>query len=136
MMTIGVLSRRTGVPVKTLREYEDLGLIYTAGRSEGNYRLFDDDALPCVQMVGSLRSLGLTLREITDLAHVYLLRTEEPIGPRLAALVGAARARIEQRISELQAILARIDEFEATNAAELAGRGDFRDWDPRARRGA
>ena len=32
-MTIGGLARRTGVPVKTLREYEDLGLIYTVGRS-------------------------------------------------------------------------------------------------------
>ena len=38
-MTIGSLSRRTGVPVKTLRTYEDLGLIYTVGRSPGNYRL-------------------------------------------------------------------------------------------------
>ena len=43
-MTIGALSRRTGVPVKTLREYEDLGLIYTMGRSAGNYRLFEDEA--------------------------------------------------------------------------------------------
>jgi len=42
-MTIGDLSRRTGVPVKTLRKYEDMGLICTAGRSPGNYRLFDED---------------------------------------------------------------------------------------------
>jgi hypothetical protein len=46
-MTIGALSRRTGVPVKALREYEDLGLIYTVGRSAGNYRLFDEEALWC-----------------------------------------------------------------------------------------
>jgi MerR family transcriptional regulator, copper efflux regulator len=45
LMTIGTLSRRTEVPVKTLRTYEDLGLIYTAGRSAGNYRLFDTEAL-------------------------------------------------------------------------------------------
>lgn len=44
VMTIGGLSRQTGVPVKTLREYEDLGLIYTVGRSAGNYRLFDAEA--------------------------------------------------------------------------------------------
>jgi hypothetical protein len=35
------------VPVKALREYEDLGLIYTVGRSAGNYRLFDEEALWC-----------------------------------------------------------------------------------------
>jgi MerR family regulatory protein len=40
VMTIGTLSRRTGVPVKALRAYEDMGLLYTVGRSPGNYRLF------------------------------------------------------------------------------------------------
>ncbi len=56
-MTIGALARRTGVPVKALREYEAMGLIYTVGRSSGNYRLFDDEALwapaslpPCVAL--------------------------------------------------------------------------------------
>jgi hypothetical protein len=35
-MTVGALSRRTGVPVKALREYEDTGLIYSCGRSPGS----------------------------------------------------------------------------------------------------
>jgi len=35
VMTVGGLSRCTGVPVKTLREYEDMGLIYTVGRKAG-----------------------------------------------------------------------------------------------------
>jgi hypothetical protein len=55
VMTIGTLSRRTGVPVKTLRAYEDMGLIYTAGRSAGNYRLFGEEALWCASVVGGLR---------------------------------------------------------------------------------
>jgi hypothetical protein len=46
-MTIGQLARRTGVSIKTLREYERLGLIYTLGRSESNYRLFDESAFWC-----------------------------------------------------------------------------------------
>ncbi len=44
-MTIGELSRRTGMPMKAIREYEGMGLIYTVGRSPGNYRLFDSDRL-------------------------------------------------------------------------------------------
>lgn len=68
VMTIGALSRRTGVPVKALREYEDAGLIYTMGRSPGNYRLFDETALWCVGVIGTLRALGLTLAEIRELA--------------------------------------------------------------------
>jgi DNA-binding transcriptional MerR regulator len=131
-MTIGDLSRRTGVPVKTLRKYEDLGLIYTAGRSPGNYRLFDEEALWCVGVVGSLRGLGLTLAEIRELSEIYLARTTDPIGPRLAAVLRAARGRVQDRITELQRLLERIDDFEAGHAAELAGLADFGARDPRS----
>ena len=131
-MTVGGLSRRTGVPVKTLREYEDLGLIYTAGRSAGNYRLFDEEALWCVGLIGTLRGLGLTLAEIRRLATIYLGQSPEPIGPRLAELLRAVRARTEDRIAEQRALLGRIDDFEADHPAELAGLADFRDQDPRS----
>jgi hypothetical protein len=57
-MTIGQLSRRTGVPIKALREYEQLGLIYTLGRSESNYRLFDEEALWCVQVIRTCAHSG------------------------------------------------------------------------------
>ena len=66
-MTIGQLSRRSGVPIKILRTYEDLGFLYTRGRSESNYRLFGEETLWCVQVVQGLRSLGLTLKEIRAL---------------------------------------------------------------------
>ncbi|MET9835776.1 MerR family transcriptional regulator [Streptomyces sp. NPDC006385] len=44
-MTAGELSRRTGAPVRTLREYTGLGLICTLGRSPANYRHFTEDWL-------------------------------------------------------------------------------------------
>jgi len=130
-MTVGALARRTGVPVKALREYEDAGLVYSCGRSPGNYRLFDDEALWCVEVIRTMRSVGLTLAEIGELAGTYLQRRDELIGPRLAALLDASRARTEAHIAELRELLARIDAFEASNAAELSGHADFRDQDPR-----
>jgi DNA-binding transcriptional MerR regulator len=131
-MTIGTLSRRTGVSVKTLRAYQDMGLIYTVGRSPGNYRLFGEEALWCVGVVGGLRSLGLTLEEIRGLAATYLQDSSEPVGPRLAAVLRAVRARTEQQIAELRQRLQRIEEFELERAAELAGIADFRTEDPHA----
>ena len=129
-MTIGTLSRRTGVSVKVLREYEDLGLIYTVGRSAGNYRLFGQEALWCVGVIGTLRGLGLTVAEIRDLAGSYLQCSDEPVGPRLAAVLRAVRVRTEQRITELGELLRRIDDYQADFADELIGRADFRDLDP------
>jgi DNA-binding transcriptional MerR regulator len=70
-MTVGELSRHTGVTVKALRTYTDWGLIYTAGRSPANYRLYDSDAQGCVHLIGELRGLGLTLAQIRDLFAEY-----------------------------------------------------------------
>ncbi len=120
-MTIGQLSRRTGVPIKALREYEQLGLIYTLGRSESNYRLFDEEALWCVQVIRTMRSLGLTLKEIQDLTALYLERPGEPIGPHFGEKLEAALTRIEARITDLQALQQRIRDFQCAHAAELAG---------------
>lgn len=89
-MTIGRLSRLTGAPIKTLREYTDLGLIHTLGRSPANYRQFDADALWCVRWISELRSLGLTVAEIRELTAVYKERTGRPFGPTLAERLQAA----------------------------------------------
>lgn len=131
-MTVGELARRTGTTVKALREYEAMGLVYSIGRSEGNYRLFDDSALWCVHVIHTLRGLGLTLAEIAALAGVYLERPHEPIGPHLAEQLRAVRSRIDARIAELEQARRRIDEFETAHADELRGRSgaDFRDTDP------
>ena len=132
-MTIGTLSRRTGIPVKALRTYEDMGLLYTVGRSPGNYRLFDDEALWCVAVVSGLRKLGLTLEEIRGVAIDYLQKSDEPVGPRLAGVLKNVRVRTERQIAELRERLQLIGDFERAAAGELAGIADFRDLDPRAR---
>lgn len=119
-MTIGQLSHRTGVPVKTLREYTDLGLIYTLGRSPANYRLFDTDALWCVRWIGELRGLGLTVAEIRELTTAWLDGDGPPTGSRLAQLLRRSRERATQRIAAQQHILHRIAEFEAEHRTDLA----------------
>jgi DNA-binding transcriptional MerR regulator len=135
LMTVGQLSRRTGLSIKAIRQYEALGLIYSTGRSEGNYRLFDESALWCAQVIETLRSLGLTIKEIDQLARAYLDRPHESIGPRLATLLDAAEHRIDDRIAELAAVRRHIRHYRVQHAAELAGRrdGDLFGSDPRRR---
>lgn len=121
-MTVGELSARTGLTVKAIRRYHDLGLIYSAGRSEAGYRLFDQSALWCAQTIEGLRSLGLTIRQICELARVYLSAADEPVGPQLAELLDGAERRVADRIAELEAVRHRIREYRARHAAALAGR--------------
>ena len=135
LMTVGQLSRRTGLSIKAIRQYEALGLIYSAGRSEGNYRLFDESALWCAHVIETLRSLGLTIKEIDQLARAYLNRPDEPIGPRMAAFLDASERRIEHRIAELAAVRRHIHQYRVQHGAALDGRreGDLFGSDPRRR---
>ena len=138
LMTVGDLARRTGLSIKAIRRYEGLGLIYSAGRSEGNYRLFDESALWCAQVISTLRTLGLTIKEIDRLGRDYLSRPEELVGPRVAALLDRAERRIDDRIAELEAVRRRIRVFRSEHAAALDGVGvaDLFGRDPRRARAA
>ncbi|WP_175410218.1 MerR family transcriptional regulator [Streptomyces sp. TRM64462] len=136
-MTVGELSRRTGVPVKTLRAYTDLGLVYTLGRSPANYRLYTADALWCVRFIGELRGLGLTVAEIRELTTAYLDGADGQVGSHLAELLHRSRERLRRRIAAHQQILDRIETFEAAHQADLAESdlcwaGDPRGCGPRA----
>ena len=134
-MTIGKLAQRTGVSIRALREYDGLGLIYGLGRSDSNYRLFDESALWCLQLIGSLRSLGLTLKEIEELGAAYLHQRDEPIGPYLRQKLDRALDRTETRIAGLQEVRERIRRFRAAHAGALAGQTELELYaaDPRRR---
>jgi DNA-binding transcriptional MerR regulator len=59
--TIGQLARRTGVPARTIRFWSDAGLVPTAGRSAGGFRIYDPGAAARIELVRTLRELGLGL---------------------------------------------------------------------------
>jgi MerR family transcriptional regulator, copper efflux regulator len=122
-MTVGELARRTGLSIRRIREYERLGLIYSAGRSEANYRLFDEVALWCAGAVERLRSLGLTLAEIQELAALHRAGEEAALAQRMDALLEGAEARIEGRIAELLATRGRIRAFRAGSQRSGASAG-------------
>ncbi|WP_328926430.1 MerR family transcriptional regulator [Streptomyces sp. NBC_00190] len=70
---IGDLARLTGVTVKTIRFYSDHGLVVPVGRSPGGYRLYDLDAVARLDLVRSLRELGLDLETVGKVIDRELL---------------------------------------------------------------
>jgi DNA-binding transcriptional MerR regulator len=61
LFTIGQLARRTGLPVRTIRFWSDSGVVAPTGRSVGGYRLYDAEAVARLDLVRTLRELGLDL---------------------------------------------------------------------------
>ncbi|MEV7426247.1 MULTISPECIES: helix-turn-helix domain-containing protein [unclassified Streptomyces] len=64
LYSIGELSRRTGLPVRTIRFYSDAGVVAPTTRSPAGYRLYDLDALLRLELLRTLRELGMDLATI------------------------------------------------------------------------
>ena len=69
LYSIGDLARRTGLAVRTIRFYSDWGIVAPAGRSPAGYRLYDLDAVARLDLVRTLRELGVDLPAIRKVVH-------------------------------------------------------------------
>ena len=63
-LTVGELARRTGVSVRTLHHYDEIGLLSPSGRTETGYRLYAAAEIGRLQQIVSLRQMGFSLGEI------------------------------------------------------------------------
>lgn len=69
-MHIGALAERTGMSLRTLRHYDETGLLKPSGRSEGGFRLYTDDDLARLLVIRRMKPLGFSLDEMADLLEV------------------------------------------------------------------
>jgi DNA-binding transcriptional MerR regulator len=63
---VGELAKQTGLSVRTLHYYDEIGLLSPSQRTEAGHRLYTADDIVRLQQVKSLRHLGFTLKEIRD----------------------------------------------------------------------
>jgi DNA-binding transcriptional MerR regulator len=101
LLTISELARRTGVPSRTIRFWSDAGLIPVAERSAAQYRLYDAQALARLELVRTLRELGVGLPAISA-----LLERQKTLGEVAATHISALDARI--RALRLQRSVLRV----------------------------
>jgi MerR family copper efflux transcriptional regulator len=101
-MRIGELATRSGVTTKTLRYYEQAGVLAPPARSPSGYRQYDGTALPRLAFVRAAQACGFTLAEICQIIAI-----REHSGPpctHVAGLLDAHAAQLEVRIAELTAL--------------------------------
>ena len=68
---IGLVAKESGVPIKTISYYEELGLLKASSRTEGGFRLFDSDVFVRLNFINRAQSLGLSLLEIKEFLDVH-----------------------------------------------------------------
>ena len=95
---IGEVADRTGLTRRTLRHYDDLGLLVPATRSSGDYRLYDEGDLLRLLQIQNLKALGLSLPEIAEALADPDLDATTTLRSHLAQLEEAVEA--QQRLMD------------------------------------
>ena len=100
-MNVGEAAERTGLPAKTLRYYEEIGLV-TPGRSSNGYRSYAEEDVHRLAFVQRARSLGFSIEECRQLLSLY--RDRARASADVKALAIAHVEAIDAKILELQSM--------------------------------
>lgn len=116
LMQIGVVADRAGLSLRTIRYYEEVGLVVPAERSPGGFRLYSEDNIAQLRLIKRMKPLDFTLEQMRDLLETVQALTADPPpeGDRLAELsdrLGLYRSIVEARTDALRAQLHRAEDF-------------------------
>lgn len=110
LLKIGEVATASGLPIKTIRYYDDLGLLSSVGvRSESNYRLFNPQVLKRLDFIKRSQSLGMSLKEIQLFLEIHD-RGKLPCHEVKQHLEVKIEA-IAQQISALEALKSELQEL-------------------------
>jgi DNA-binding transcriptional MerR regulator len=123
-MKVGELAKQTGISVRTLHYYDEIGLLSPSGRTESDYRLYAEADIIRLQQIMSLRQLGFSLIEIKECLqkpdfslhhtiqlHIVRLREQIELSQKLLHRLeaidsyGATSINIENLIQTIEAII-------------------------------
>ncbi len=108
-MRIGQIAERSGVPTKTIRYYESVGLLPQPDRTASGYRDYDEPALQRLCFVQRARSLGFSVRECANLLALY--DDKQRASAEVKAMAREHVAQVDAKIAELRAMRRTLGEL-------------------------
>ncbi|MFE5485125.1 MerR family transcriptional regulator [Streptomyces sp. NPDC056527] len=134
-MQIGEVAARTELSLRSIRQYEDTGLVVPSASSPGGFPLYTEADVDRLMVIGRMKPLGFTIDETRDLlTAVDRLAADHPgtdgeLPPDERTAVVARVRRYEraatERVTELRAELTRAEDFAGSLRARLAGRAEI-----------
>jgi DNA-binding transcriptional MerR regulator len=126
-VAIGDVCERLGLSPRTVRYYEELGLLPGVRRKSGGRRVYGPGELGRLRFIQRLKALGLSLAEIRELNAVHAIggSTRAMLG-RLDELLGQQLSEIEARIQELARLRDEIAKYRGRVTSRIGALGDVR----------
>ena len=145
MRTVHEVSELTGVSIRTLQYYDNIGLLRPAGYTEAGYRLYDDAALETLQQILLFRELEFPLKEIRRIIAAPDFDREKAMD-RQIGLLTLKKERLEKLISLAREIRqggasrmdfsafdkTKLEEYARRAKAEWGGTPEYREYERKA----
>jgi len=124
---IGELANLSELSPRTIRYYEEIGLLNSVKRMEGGKRIYTDKDFQRLRFIARLKHLGLTLSEMLELEDIYKIhRTNRKVLPRLMELLDTHAIKIDERINSLNKLRADISSYQDKIRQKLSMDEEFR----------
>ncbi|CAL9297234.1 MULTISPECIES: MerR family transcriptional regulator [unclassified Streptomyces] len=128
-MQIGEVAERTGLSLRTIRHYEDVGLVTPSARSKGGFRLYTETDVDRLMVIRRMKPLDFSLEEMRELLEITdrLAATDDPPSgeerDRLRERLDSYRKVADARCETLRAQLMAAEDFAATLHRRLRAAG-------------
>ena len=110
---IGEISRLVDLSQRTIRYYEEIGLLHSVRRIENGKRVYTDHDVRRLKFINRLKVLGLSLAEMVELEKIYRKqRNNREILPKLLDILDERAAQIDERVAQLVALKKEIREYQ------------------------
>jgi DNA-binding transcriptional MerR regulator len=110
---IGEISRLVDLSQRTIRYYEEIGLLHSVRRIENGKRVYTDHDVRRLKFINRLKVLGLSLSEMVELEKIYRKqRNNREILPKLLEILDARAAQIDERVAQLATLKKEIREYQ------------------------
>lgn len=139
VLQIGEVARRVDLSIRTIRHWEDVGLVTPSARSAGGFRLYSEDDVARIRLLRFMKPLDLTLEEMLELMRIRERlagattdesdRVQALVWPRtstagseraeLAAQLATFVERAERRLEKLRAQVVEVEDFVGRLDAEV-----------------
>lgn len=110
---IGEISRLVDLSQRTIRYYEEIGLLHSIRRIENGKRVYTDNDVRRLKFINRLKVLGLSLAEMVELEKIYRKqRNNREILPKLLQILDERAVQIDERVAQLVALKKEIREYQ------------------------
>ncbi len=125
-MQIGEVAERTGLSLRTIRYYEEVGLAVPSARTQGGFRLYTEPDVDRLKLIMRMKPLGFQLDEMRELLAILDPKPDDPELADRNARLAEFTADAEQACEKLRAKLRIAEEFADTLRSHLGSRATDR----------